>query len=131
MGDQRGARRFAKPVHDVEHPTRQPGFIDDFRQLIRRQRRPFGRLQDDRVASRQRWSDFPRLEHKRCIPRRDEPGHADRLVDGVVYKLTMDVVRFADKARFHHFRVKAEVFRRAGGLFFAWLIGMPVSSASK
>ena len=45
----------------------------------RGQRRPGGRLEDDRVAGHQRRPDLPAGHHDRVVPRRDRGDHADRL----------------------------------------------------
>ncbi len=49
-----------------------------------RQRRELGGLEHDGVAGRQGRAELPRLEHERRVPRRDEPGDADRLAVDVV-----------------------------------------------
>ena len=63
---------------DVEHAGRQD-VRGDLGQDQGRQRRSGRRLEDDRVAGRERRSDLPAGHHDRVVPRRDRGDDADRL----------------------------------------------------
>ena len=91
----------------------------------RRERRELGGLEHDRVAGRERRAELPRLEHERRVPRRDEPGDADRLAVDVVElrgrapcrrRRAWATIRSAKKRKF-------SAARRAWPS--AWVIGRP------
>ena len=63
---------------DVEHALGQE-LRGDLGEPERAQRRRRGRLEDDRVAGRQRGADLPDGHHHRVVPRRDLADDADRL----------------------------------------------------
>ena len=55
-----------------------------------RQRRELGRLEDDRVARRERRPHLPAREHQREVPRHDLPDDADRHAQDVVQEAALD-----------------------------------------
>ncbi len=65
--------------HDVDHPVGQARLTTDIREQQRRERCPFGGLQNDGIARGQRRRDLPRQHHQREIPRHDLPADAKRL----------------------------------------------------
>ena len=66
-------------AHEIDHAFWQTCFRQCLDQVIRRQRRIFGRLQDHGISRNQRRHHFPRRNRHRKIPRRDHSAHADRL----------------------------------------------------
>ena len=76
--DERVADRRARAGDDVEHAGRQD-LGRDLGQDQGGQRGPCRRLEDDRVAGRERRSDLPAGHHDRVVPRGDRGDHADRL----------------------------------------------------
>ena len=103
------------PWTRLNTPAGRPGLLEDPGPQGRRQRRELRRLEDDRVAGGQRGSELPRLEHERRVPRRDEPGDADRLAVDVVELAAghlEGVVRLGDD----QVGEEPEVLGRAAGL---------------
>ena len=78
VGDERLPGRVAVAGDHVEHAGGED-LGAELGQLQRRQRRRLGRLEDDRVAGRQRRPDLPHRHHQRVVPRGDLADHADRL----------------------------------------------------
>ena len=68
---------------DVKHAVRQARLGVDFRQLQGGERGHFARLEDHRVARRQRRGGFPQGDLDRVVPRADARHHAQRLAAGV------------------------------------------------
>ncbi len=99
MGDERRAGRLAEAVHDVEDALGQTDLVHQLGEPSGGQRRPLGRLEDDRVPGREARRDPPRRQHQRSVPGHDQPGDAHRLVDRVVDELVADLVRLAGKLR--------------------------------
>jgi len=67
---------------DVEDAVRQPGLGEDLApEQAAGDGRPLGRLQDDRVAERERCRDRARRENQGRVPRRDRADDADRLAN--------------------------------------------------
>ena len=78
MPDDRLPGGHAVPGEDVEDARRkQVG--GELRQPKRCEGSPFGRLEDDAVARRQRRPDLPHRHVQRVVPRRDQAGHTDGL----------------------------------------------------
>ena len=71
------------PVIDVEHAGRKADLLRDLGERQRGQRRLARRLDDDRVAARQRRRDLPRRQQQRKVPRHDRRDDADRLAQRV------------------------------------------------
>jgi hypothetical protein len=71
----------AAPGHQVEHPRRQPGLLQDLDEVPRGERREGGGLQHDGVAADERRQNLPRRDGHREVPRRDDAAHPDRLAD--------------------------------------------------
>ena len=69
--------------HHVEHAGRQPDLHGDLAERERRQRRLARRLQDDRVAGRERRRHLPRRQQQREVPRHDRRDDAERLAERV------------------------------------------------
>jgi hypothetical protein len=63
---------------DVDRAGRQLGLAADVGEEERGERRRLGRLQDDRVAARQRRRHLPRQHEEREVPRDDLGGDAER-----------------------------------------------------
>ena len=61
----------ARTRDHVQHAGREPDLDGDLAQRERRQRRLARRLQDDRVAARERRRDLPGREQQRKVPRHD------------------------------------------------------------
>ncbi len=78
VADQRCADLFTDPLHHVEHPRRDARLVRQVGEQRARQRRPFRRLEDHRVAGGQRRRALPGGEHERCVPRRDHDRRAGR-----------------------------------------------------
>ena len=76
---QRLAGLLAGAGDDAHHAGRQ--HLEGRGQLERRERRLVGRLDDHRVAGRQRRRHLPRHEQQRIVERHDRRHHAERLLD--------------------------------------------------
>ena len=68
---------------DVKHAVRHACFGVDLRQFQGGKRSYFARLEDHRVARRQRRGGFPQGDLDRVVPRADARHHAQRLAAGV------------------------------------------------
>ena len=68
-----------RPVTTLRTPAGTPASSASSAEADRRQRRRAGRLEDDRVAGRQRRADLPDRHPDRVVPRADLADHADRL----------------------------------------------------
>ena len=68
---------------NVKHAVRHVRFGVDFRQFQGGKRRYFARLEDHRVARRQRRGGFPQGDLDRIVPRADARHHAQRLAAGI------------------------------------------------
>ncbi len=79
VAGQRAADLGPVAADDVEHAAREPGPQRQLGQHQRGQRGELGRLEDDRVAGRQRGADLPRRHVERVVPRGDRGAHAERL----------------------------------------------------
>jgi hypothetical protein len=77
IGEHRGAGIGAVAENDVHHAARQSGFGENLHQVVSGERRVFGGLDDDRVATDERRNRFPRWNRHREIPRRDQSCDAD------------------------------------------------------
>ena len=129
--DQRvaGEAFLAVAVDEVEDALGQAGLLEDARPQGRGQRGELGRLQHHGVAGGQCRAELPGLEHERGVPRRDEPGDADRLavdVVGLAAGHLEGVVVLGDD----QVGEEAEVLGRARAWPSACLIGSPVSKHS-
>ena len=78
VADEVVADRRARAGDDVEDAGRED-VGGDLAEDQGRQRRPRRRLEDDRVAGRERRADLPAGHHDRVVPRRDRGDHPDRL----------------------------------------------------
>ncbi len=85
----------SRPGDDVEHAGRQADLVRDLGERERRQRRLARRLDDDRVAARQRRRHLPRRQQQRKIPRHDRGDDADRLAQRVGEVVALDRNRLA------------------------------------
>ncbi len=81
---QRRADPGTVAVDQVEHPRRHSRRVEDLRQDHRAARGFLRRLQDHRVARRQRGCDLRADLVERPVPRRDHRHHPDRFVDDAV-----------------------------------------------
>jgi hypothetical protein len=61
--DERGSRGLAETVHDVEHALGQADLVEQLGEPRRRERRPLGRFEHDRVARGKARRDAPGGEH--------------------------------------------------------------------
>lgn len=77
MIDDRGARG-SRARDDVDDPGRKIGILKNLGKLHGREWGCLGGLQNDRIAGREGWRDFPRGHEKRKIPRDDLTGNAER-----------------------------------------------------
>ena len=68
MRRERGAGRFAVARNDIHHAVGNAGFLNQFAEQQRRERRLLGRFQHDRASGRQRRAQFPRRHQQREIP---------------------------------------------------------------
>src|SRR5262249_12744754 len=71
--------RFLVAVDDVEHAFRQASLEKEFSDPQRPRRVAFGRFENERVATSDRWSAFPQRNHRREIKRGDAGDNAERL----------------------------------------------------
>lgn len=111
----------AVALDHIEHTVGDTGLDCQAAQLVGGQRRKLAHLQHRRVAQRQAWRGLPGGGHERHIPRRHQPAHAHRLVQGVVEHLVVDRVAVAVHAR-AHFGEEVEVVRGAGDQHVAGLV---------
>ena len=81
---QRGTR-LASASDAVQHPRGEQA-VQDLHQPDGRQRRLFRRLEDDRVARRERRGDLACREHERVVEREDPCDGAERLPERVVQR---------------------------------------------
>ena len=72
------ANFLADALDDVEDSGREAGLRDEVAEERARERRPFGGLQHDGRASRQRRCRLPCRQHERRVPRRDHDRRAAR-----------------------------------------------------
>ncbi len=68
------------PCTMLSTPGRHAGLVGEVAEQRAGQRRPLRRLEDDRVAGRQRRTDPPGGEHERRVPRRRHRHHAARVI---------------------------------------------------
>ena len=87
MRGQRGAGGFAETRHDIHHAVGNAGFLNQFAQAQRGERRLLGGLQHHGAAGRQRRAELPGGHQQREIPGNDLADHADRLAQRVGQKL--------------------------------------------
>jgi hypothetical protein len=78
---ERLADPVARPEHEVDDALRDAGLVEQLHQVDRCQRRRLRRLDDHRVAGRQRGGDLPRDLQQRVVPRGDQTAHPERLVN--------------------------------------------------
>ena len=78
---QRLPHRRAGSGDDIDHPRRQAGIHQRLHQVIGRERRVGGRLDDAGIAANQRREELPRGDGHGKIPRRNEPYHSHRHAD--------------------------------------------------
>ena len=81
MFDQRIACRRSAAAHDVDDPGGQSCFHERFDQVVDRERRIGGRLDDAGIAAYQRRKQLPRRNGHGKIPRGDHAHHAYRHAD--------------------------------------------------
>ena len=74
--------------HDVEHAFRQSRFEEQLAEPDSDERRVLRRLNDDRVARRQRRHRLVERHGERIVRRRDAYNHAERLARGVIQELS-------------------------------------------
>ncbi len=79
--------------HDIHHARRKTHVRHQLGDAQRAQRRQLGRLQNDRVAGRQRRTHLPAGEQQRKIPRHDRAHHAQRLARDVIQKARLPPAR--------------------------------------
>ena len=85
----------AVALDHIEHAIGNPGFHRQAPQFIGGQRRQLRHLQHRRIAQRQARRGLPGGGHERHVPRRHQPAHAYRLVQGVVEHLVVHRVGVA------------------------------------
>ena len=88
MGQER-VHRFDVALHDVEDAVGKPRSLHQFRQEQRRRWVLLRRLQDERVAARQRVGQHPQRHHDREVERRD----ADDDTHGLQHRVHVDAAR--------------------------------------
>src|SRR5262249_33885513 len=86
---------FWPASHDVQHASRSARFDRKLSESKCRQRSLLGWLQNDGAAASERWTDLPRSEKKRKIPRDDQTNDADRLTQRISKRAFKCVYRFA------------------------------------
>ncbi len=79
MSDQGFADLAAEAVHDIHRAARQSG--ESAREIERRQRRLFGRLDDDGIAGGEGRRHLPRQQQQGVVPRHNRGDDAVRLLD--------------------------------------------------
>ena len=103
-------------MHDVQHPTRQPGLDADFRQQVSCHRGHLAGLGHHAVACRKGWGYLPRKKIKWQVPRRYAAHYANGLAQGVVDGLDFHMVALG--AEVHEAGgIKAEVGRCTGDVY--------------
>ena len=83
------------PVMTLSTPGGRPTSLRDLGERERGQRRLARRLDDHRVAARQRRRDLPRRQQQRKVPRHDRRDDADRLAQRVGEVVALDRNRLA------------------------------------
>ena len=73
--------RHLVAVDDVEAAVGQAGLLEQLGDEHRRRRILLARLEDERVAARQRVGEHPHRHHRREVERRDAGDDAERLLD--------------------------------------------------
>ena len=76
MRDERRAGLLADSLEDVEHPGRELA-CDEVTEERARERRPFGRFENDGAARGEPGRRLPCREHEWRVPRRDHRGGPD------------------------------------------------------
>ena len=84
------------PVTILTTPCGEAGFLDQFAQRRRAQRRLLGRLEHDGAARRQGRAEFPGGHQEGEVPRDDLPDHADRLAGRVAEELAAGHIGHGD-----------------------------------
>ena len=114
---------------DVKHAVRHACFGVDLRQFQGGKRRHFARLEDHRVARRQRRGRFPQGDLDRVVPRADARHHAQRLAAGVdergVAQRDLAAFQRRDQPRvvLQHVRAGDDVDGRGFGIRFTGVEG--------
>src|SRR5438552_18011437 len=78
MLDHCRANLFATPVHELNDFVRQASLEENLDQNRPGVRNVFGRLEDHRIATHQRWKHFPGRDRHREVERADETGNTER-----------------------------------------------------
>ena len=99
------------PVRTFSTPGGKPDLDRDLAERQRGQRRLARRLQDHRVATRQRRRNLPGGEQQRKIPRHDRRDDADRLAQRVGEVVALD----GDRLPHHLVRPATVVLEAFGG----------------
>ena len=86
---QQGVHRLAVALDDVEDAVGEAGLLDQLGQNERGRGVLLGRLQDERVAARQRVGQHPQRDHDREVERGDAGDHAD----GLSHRVNVEAAR--------------------------------------
>ena len=92
MGGHRLADLLARAGQDVDHAGRDAGLERQLAEPDRGERGGRCRLEDERIAGRQRGGHLPGGHHQRVVPRDDRADHADRLAQRVGHDRRVDDV---------------------------------------
>ena len=105
-------------VDEIDHALRKTNLLDEFHNELHRHRNFFRRLDDVRVARRERIRQIPKRNHAREVERRDRGAHPNGLTDHQLVYACGDVF---DELALHHHRHPArhfDIFVRAHHLGF-------------
>src|SRR2546423_3704022 len=97
MLDERVANVAALAGKDLQRAGRQTGFMREFCEINRRERRLAGWLKNHGVAGCQRWSSFPAGDWEREVPWHNGGDGAHRLAQGEIESAATDRNRLAEE----------------------------------
>jgi hypothetical protein len=103
-------------VDDVEHAGRNARLGQELGEVERGRRILLGRLQDERVAARDRVREHPHRDHRREVERRDAGHDAERLADLVDVDAGGHLLRVAALHQVRHAGRELQVLEAAGDL---------------
>ena len=104
------------PWTTLKTPSGTPGLVQQLGEEDRRRRVLLGRLEDERVAARDRVGEHPHRHHRREVERRDAGDDAERLADLVDVDAGRDLLAEAALEQVRDAARELEVLEAAGDL---------------